>query len=170
MMKSITLFGFACAFALTIPATSLAQGPLPNQVPGYMKLGYVVPRAASLKSATDAQGFSITYGYPFAKSTSLEGYWSYLGGSQNLQTSTMMVVHRFTSKETPLYLGLGIGGAYLRFDDDFFVPEETFSIAGKVMIGLQIDQSFIVEAEYMSAGRVAGLPTEQWSFSLGYRF
>ncbi len=165
-----------------VAAGARADDAAPVVKPITIKLGVFLPSDGNLKSAVGKTWFSAGADYAFNKQGAGQSvmplaYVDYAGkSSHGLNVDYVGVgigVRGYgsapgTGTTTP-YFGAGVGPYFLHGSGGGSSTNET-RLGGKVAVGVELQQTFLLEANYTYAGKVSGVTVDGVNFQAGVRF
>lgn len=180
-MKKTMIVG-ALGALLCAAAGAQAQTAEPVQKPITIKLGVFLPSNGDVKDVLGKTWFSAGADYAFNKQGDTQNvmplaYVDYAGSNKNGVKANFIGVGagvRYytsppgTSSTTP-YVGAGVGAYFIHASGGGDSTNNT-RIGGKINLGVEFQQMYLVEANYTYAGKVSGTTLDGFGIQAGVRF
>lgn len=155
---------------MLVASTALAQDP-----EGYLTISWNNLVDSATANATSESGFSIGYGQRLQRRMnsrgvpSVEFKWTRWGSGDRLDVFSVMYVERFMQPNQDFYFGLG-GGVNYKTIDVGGVSDNNFGFTAIGLVGYQLSENTMLEGSYTFAGDVAGMESNFWSITFGFKF
>ena len=165
-----------------VTSAARADDAAPVQKPVTIKLGVFLPSNGNLKNAVGKTWFSAGADYAFNKqgggqSVMPLAYVDYAGKSSHglnvNYTAVGLGVRGYGSppgtSTTAPYFGVGVGAYFIHASGGGDTTNDT-RLGGKVNLGIEFQQMYLLEANYTYAGKVSGVTADGFNIQAGLRF
>ncbi len=166
-----------------IAAGARADDAAPVVKPVTIKLGVFLPSNGNIKDALGKTWFSAGADYAFNKQGTGQSvmplaYVDYAGASRHgLKGDFVGVgagVRGYASapgaSTTAPYFGAGVGAYFIHASANGGGSTNTTRFGGKINVGVEFQQMYLLEANYTYAGKVSGTTVDGFGIQAGVRF